>query len=434
MKIPYFQSHRRGSVLVTTLVLAMLVGIVVGALLVVGRNQNVLAARSQTWCSEIPIAEAGIEEAMAHLNSRPTNIASRGWSGSSSNVSKTRTIGNDTGYYFASISTSKPPTIVSIGYGRIPLSSNYTHRTILAMTKLAPPGWGVVGKKSVSMNGNPYLDSYDSSDTQFSTGGLYDATKRRDRAGVGTLSTNAGAINTGSNGKIYGSAATGPGGTVIGTVGDGAWDTSPGTGQQPGHVTDDFNMAVPNATLPANFSATPQTVPLLGSVLGGIYSGYTYVLPAGDWKFPATTFSSGGVYIQGTVRLWIDGSFSMSGTATVTLAPGATMEMYIGNPTAGAPSVSMDLSGQCVINPNGIPANASIYGLPNCTSMKYAGTAKAYCKLYAPNADITITGNYDFNGSVVGNTVQFSGTANIHYDEALSGGGPDYRVVSWEEL
>jgi hypothetical protein len=94
----------------------------------------------------------------------------------------------------------------------------------------------------------------------------------------------------------------------------------------------------------------------------------------------------------------------------------------------------MDLSGQCVINPTAIPANCMIYGLPTCTSMKYSGTAAAFCRLYAPNADLVVTGDFDFSGSAVGKTVTLSGTANFHYDEALSAGGPEYKIVSWEEL
>jgi hypothetical protein len=164
--------------------------------------------------------------------------------------------------------------------------------------------------------------------------------------------------------------------------------------------------------------------------------GYTYVLAAGDWKFGPVNFSGGGIYVQGNARIWIEGDFLMSGSASVTLAPGATMEMYIGtpNPPVGTPSVQMDLTGNCVINPTGIPANCSIFGFPNCTSMKYAGTAAAYCKLYAPNADIRVTGNYDFSGSIVGNYVRFSGTAQIHYDEALGGESASYKVVFWQEL
>jgi hypothetical protein len=293
----------------------------------------------------------------------------------------------------------------------------------MATTRLGPPGFGIVGKSGVSMNGNPYIDSYDSSTEDYSTGGFYDPNKRRDRVGVGTLSTNSPAINTGG-GIIYGSASTAPGGTVSGNVGDGAWLAANSfSGQQSGHVTDDFNMAIPDATLPSPWN--PSFSPT-----GGVVSGvtYGYILTDGDWQFGATTLSSSSssIYVTGKVRIYFTGQLSMSGTASVTLAPGATLEIYLG--------AGMDLSGNCVINPTGIPSRCSIFGLPGTTSMKYSGNAQAYCKMYAPNADISVKGDFDFHGSIVGKTVNLSGNAAFHYDEALGAGKPDYIVASWEEL
>jgi hypothetical protein len=423
MKVNFSYHRCDGKILIVTLVLALLVALAVGALLVIAKNQSVLTARSQTWASEIPIAEAGIEEAMSHINMRLKNLETNGWMKSGTKYAKTRTIGN--GYYSTTITTapSTPPTIISIGYGRIPLQTNFTSRRVMATTKLGPPGFGVVGKNGVVMNGNPYMDSYDSSTEDYSTGGLYDPNKRRDRIGVGTLSTNKPAIDTGG-GIIYGSAATAPGGTVSGNVGDGAWLAANSySGQQSGHVTDDFNMAIPDAALPSPWS--PSFSPI-GGVIGGIT--YGYILPGGDWQFGATTLgsSSSSIYVTGNVRIYFTGLLKMSGSASVTLAPGATLEIYLG--------AGMDLSGHCVINPSGIPSACSIFGLPGTTDMKYSGDAKTFCKMYAPNADISVAGDFDFNGSIVGKTVKFSGNAAFHYDEALNAGKPDYVVSSWEEL
>src|SRR5215204_4373879 len=115
MKTLFLHSRQSGSVLVTTLVLAMLVGVVVGALLIISQQHNTLTARSQTWSGEIPIAEAGIEEAMAHLNSKPTTLDANGWTNSGSNVVKSRVLGD--GYYYTAISTqAQRPTIVSVGF------------------------------------------------------------------------------------------------------------------------------------------------------------------------------------------------------------------------------------------------------------------------------------------------------------------------------
>ena len=431
-------NNERGTVLITTLVIALLVGIVVAALLVVSQQQNYLTARSRTWSSEIPIAEAGVEEALAHINSKPKTLATNGWTKNGNNWVKTRTNLTSDGYYYAAITRNPawaPPTITSIGYGRVPLNTNYTQRSVFVQTRLAPPRYGIVAKERLEMNGNPYIDSYNSSDPEWSTNGRWDPNKRSDLATIGVVAGGPGVVDTGSNGKIYGSVATGPGGTVVGAVGSGEWFAGGNTGSQSDRVSDDFNMAVPNATLPDNFSSTPQTVPTLGLSLPLLdpLRIFTYVLDAGDWKFGPTSFSGGGVYVRGNVRIWIDGSFTMSGSASVTLAPGATVEIYIGHPTSTSP-VAMDMTGNCVINPTGIPSKCAIYGLPNCTSMKYAGTAAAYCKLYAPSADIRITGDYDFSGSMVGRYVRFSGTANIHYDEALAGDAATYRVVRWQEL
>jgi hypothetical protein len=420
---PIQKAQESGKILIVTLVIALLVALAIGSLLVIARNQSVMTARSQVWGAELPIAEAGIEEAMCHINMRLPNLETNGWQKSGSKFSKTRALGD--GYYFTTITTapSTPPVIISIGYGRIPMTTNFTSRRLMATTRLGPPGFGVVGKESVKMNGNPFMDSYNSSDENFSTGGFYDPAKRRDRIGVGTLSSNSPAINTG-NGSIFGSASTGPGGTVAGNVGDGLWLASNGySGQQSGHVTDDFNMAIPDVVLPSPWN--PRFTPTNG-VIGGLT--YGSILPAGDWQFGAVNInsSSSSIYVQGNVRVYFTGLLKMSGSASVTLAPGASLEIYLG--------AGMDLSGNCVINPSGIPSQCSIYGLPGTTDMKYSGTAKAYCKLYAPNADISVVGDFDFHGSVVGKTVTLSGSAAFHYDEALNAGKPDYIVSNWEEL
>ncbi len=423
METLYTQNPQRGSVLAITLVFAALAGIVVGALLIVTRQQNYLTARSQAWCSEIPVAEAGIEEAMAHLNSSPSNFASHNWVKDATGYYQQRTIGDNGAYYYVTISTDMPSRLTSVGYARVPLQTNFTRRTILALTKRVPPGWGIVGKNGVTLNGTPFVDSYDSSDPTYSTLGKWDVNKRRDRAGIGTLGTNKPAINTkgGSSppAKVYGSAATGVGGTVVGTIGDGAWIAGGNSGVQPGHATDDFNMAIPDASLPSPWNPIP--IPTADPITG------ITTLANGDYQYNGNlTVSSANVIISGRVRFYINGNFKMSGTPFFNMLPGATLELYMGG--------SCDMSGKCVMNPSFDPNNCTIYGLPTCTSMKYSGTAEAYCRLYAPQADVVITGDFDFSGSAVGKTVTLSGTANFHYDESLNSSGAEYKIVSWEEL
>jgi Tfp pilus assembly protein PilX len=423
MKSILTPQREQGTVLVTTLVMSMLIAIVIAALLFVAQQHNQMTARSRVWSSEIPLAEAGVEEAMALINSRPSTLQSEGWQRiNSTNFWKRREFTN--AYFHATILPSSASlsaatnTIVSIGFARVPLRTNYTRRTVVAIAKLGPPDFGIVSKTTISMNGNPYIDSYDSSDPRFSTNGVYDPTKRRDRAGVATTSSLSPAIDTGG-GDIYGSAATGPGGTVSGDVGDGAWLASGGTGSQPGHVTDDYNAAITDVALPSPWNPNLIALP---RIIDGVT--YAHGLSAGDWQF--NTDVSGSIYVEGKVRVYFRRDFKISGGTAIRLAPGATLEMYMGG--------DMDLSGSAIINTAGIPANCTIYGLPTCRSIKYSGGAEIIAKLYAPQADIRISGDFDFSGSMVGNSIRLSGNCAVHYDEALGGDGPDYKIVSWEEL
>src|SRR5712691_4754107 len=70
-----------GGVLIVTLLFCVILGIMMGSYLSLIKAQRLSVARSQVWNSAIVVAEAGIEEAMAHLNSGVTtnNLAVNSW-------------------------------------------------------------------------------------------------------------------------------------------------------------------------------------------------------------------------------------------------------------------------------------------------------------------------------------------------------------------
>ena len=415
------QNHKRGSVLVTTLIITGLVTLVVVALLAVVERQNYFTARSTTWCSEIPIAEAGIEEAMAHLNSLPdaaSPFAANGWTLSGKSVDKSRYFTNGStafadGYFYTAISTARPPVIVSIGYGRIPLQTNFTQRTVMVLTKAKPSVYGIMAKKTIAMGNATVIDSYNSTNSLYSTGGKYDATKRHDQAMVGVISSLQPAIQ---QGKIYGYAATGPGGTASGNIGDGSWMTGGSPGVQPGHVSDDFNVAIPDATLPS----VAIWLPYVGSpILNGDYK------LNGDF--------SGSMVISKKVRLWITGNVKMTGNDKIQIVAGGSLELYLGNTNGSA--VTAEFGGNSVMNTTSTASNFKVNTLTTCTYVRFRGNSELYGVIYAPNAAVDLSGTPDIYGSIVANTLDISGNAGIHYDEALgSSTGPGYTITSWEEL
>src|SRR5712691_6903522 len=72
-----------GGVLIVTLLFCVILGIMMGSYLSLIKAQRFSVARSQVWNSAIVVAEAGIEEAMAHLNSgvNTNNLAVNSWVG-----------------------------------------------------------------------------------------------------------------------------------------------------------------------------------------------------------------------------------------------------------------------------------------------------------------------------------------------------------------
>ncbi len=404
--------------LFTTVIILGLVTVVVAALLTVVQRHHFFTARSMTWCSAIPIAEAGIEEAMAHLGTRPRNFATNGWTMSGSNCVKTRYFTNTPGtvadgYFYTTIRTAKPPTIVSVGFGRIPGQTNFTRRTVLVMTKENPPAYAIIAKQTINISGSANIDSFDSTDPNYSTGGQYDPLKRNDRAGVATLSSAVPAISTGS-GEIWGFATTGPGGTVTGTVGDGAWNSTT-SGLQPNHVRNDFNLAIPDVSEPV--FAAPNAIPA------------SQVLVNGDYLFSGKLKQ--GFVVAGKARLWIQGDVALT-SGEIVITPGNSLEIFIGR-TSG-PNVSAKFGGNGIQNGALTASSCKIWGLPTCKELTFSGGASLTSVIYAPQADVKMNGNSDIYGAITANSFDCSGNMGIHQDESLSGKGPPFTIISWEEL
>src|ERR1051325_4381260 len=115
----------------TVVVTMIVVGLMLAAYLKLVAVQNQMTMRSQTWNRSVPVIEAGIEEAMAHLNKNGapdaagsfnlSNLGVDGWTGSSaSGWTKNGAINNE--YYVVQISpwsggsASNFPFITSTGY------------------------------------------------------------------------------------------------------------------------------------------------------------------------------------------------------------------------------------------------------------------------------------------------------------------------------
>jgi hypothetical protein len=294
MKITLGQKRRQdGNILMVILVSTFLVGFLMVSYLAVVSQQNQSIARSQTWNSAIPVAEAGIEEALAHLNYNcllnPTDLTKTvkwtadDWVKEGNTYTVTRFFGTnwDSPYYKVTIDTGAPastnnPIITAEGYvptllSAVDLPSIFAYandgsststrqvgvvsRKVQVMAKVQPLfAHAIAADGKIDLGGNDmFVDSYDSVDGTNRV--QYSMSRRRDK---GSVATNSGLTNSllVGNANVFGPVSTGPGGSISvgpnGGVGDLSWnaDNANNGKIQPGWSTDDMNVEFPEVKAP----------------------------------------------------------------------------------------------------------------------------------------------------------------------------------------
>jgi hypothetical protein len=177
---------------------------------------------------------------------------------------------------------------------------------------------------------------------------------------------------------------------------------------------------------------------------------YTYSLSATNSAMVTNTYSSilsadryevsnlrmsgtDKILVTGTnVTLYIRHDFEMTGQSQIDVAPGASIRFI----TEG----DVNLSGQGIINYNLDASKYSIYGMPTTHSIAISGNAAFTGVIYAPDADVTMSGGgstvYDIVGAIISKTANLNGHFHFHYDEALGRARiqSKYNVASWREI
>ncbi|MFM1768491.1 MAG: hypothetical protein RJA22_1020 [Verrucomicrobiota bacterium] len=281
---------RRGNVMLLTVVAMGLISFLLVAYLRLVQGQNSTVMRSQAWNGAMPVIEAGIEDALTHINTHgSTNLACDGWVYNSLNrtYSMTRYVGNS--FYVATITNYVPgssntvPFIDSKAYVVMPtLLAGAASGPLLAQANTPPQtlsylgrgvrvstgrdrifAKGMVARDSIDLNGNTLrVDSFDSGNPALSTNGLYTSKRFGDN---GDIAVNGSILNQGTlslgNAKIYGRVATGPGGLIQvganGRAGSTAWHDAGQGGIQPGWSSSDMNVSFPPVPVPYPGGFTP---------------------------------------------------------------------------------------------------------------------------------------------------------------------------------
>lgn len=416
--------------LVVTIVISALVGIMLTAYLSMVSSQHSFTQRSQVWNSAIPMCEAGVETALAHLNhiNTTSNFAINGWTLQGGIYRKELNLNG--GNCRMQIDNSMPPVITVHGRLKEPIGNGQIGRSVRVRTKLNQrfPN-GILARGAISLGGSGRVDSFNSTNIlESDANGQYNAATATDRASVVTTSRLPGQFSVG-NMSIYGSVGTGPGGNVTlspnGNVGSALHNNNPAYNGtiQAGYYTDDVNVYIPDPSLPVPFG--PAVTPV-ASIVGG--TNYKYVLSDGDYRIAAVSLtSSEKMLITGKARLHVSGTTGVSGTAYILLGPNASVEWYAGS--------TVTLSGGGCVNAPGQAKNFSLIALSSA-SISYSGNSRFIGTIYAPRSAVSLSGTADAWGAIVGGSVTLSGGMGLHYDEALKGNPREGRFLaaSWQEI
>ncbi len=427
------QRKVQGSVLLIAMGVTFVLGLGLAGYLSLTRWQHVSVVRSQAWNAAMALAEAGVEEAMAQLNPSAllftTNInrSANGWTLLSDGMyhAPRRTLPD--GYYEVAMTAATYPVIYATGYVTIPTLSATVSRSVRATTATGSIFRGaMVAIDNIDLKGNGVAtDSFDSMDPNYSTNGLYDPKRRK--AG-GDVASTQGMINV-QNADVRGTLYTGPNGSYAvgsqGTVGDLSWPL--GGGLQEGHYKNDFNMDLP-AVLPPYQTGLPPMPKTVGTNSYTWYLGNDNYMCSGNVKLQ----TGDQVMVEGLARVYVTGDFIMSGASSITIAPGASLELYVGGATTSI--AKLNNQGNC--------GNFYYYGLPANTSVSLSGNYLILGNIYAPSADLQLSGGgdpklpIDFQGSCSVKSIQMNGHFQYHFDENLIRNGPirGYQITSWTEI
>lgn len=444
--------HQTGSILLVSLLTCAILGTILASYLIMVQSQSIAVMRSQAWNASIAATEAGIEEAMAHLNRNApffdpaeatNNLAANYWTqvGNTYHAPR-RYLGlrsfydvsitlqglqpfiNATGYvWMADTYASAPATFLASIGGEDDNTPKLQTRSVLVQTRIDPLfDVAMAAMSTIDFSGNNVsTDSFDSGDPNYSDNGLYPFNQPQKLKKNGDVCSNATIINSidVGNANINGKARTGPNGTVY--VGK--------NGYVSGGIDDDFNVVFPHVIL-------PQTAWLYAGTGNVTINGTTYkhaILNSGDYYLPGL---SGSLFIgtNAQVRLLLTGNTKLtSNSDEIRLAPGAHLHLYVN-------AASFSMKGHGVANENNKAAFFYYFGTTNNTSVTFGGNASFTGAIYAPQADFSLGGGgnnvYDFIGASVTKTVKMNGHFNFHYDENLRRIGPSRGFIPtrWREI
>lgn len=435
----FLPRQHRGAVLIVALLITALIALALGSYLTLNLTTSRLARQSYQQSTSFHLAEAGAEEAVWSFNQANARSTSA-WSGwSTQGATAWRKFsgfdfgGNTTGTIKVYVNNTSPaagekPTVVALASVESPDTPATTRMISVTLSRRSYFANGIVAKDTVRFSGlNTSVDSWNSDpDNDASTAPIpYSTAVRSDRGGVATLALQNSSMLV-NQANVWGYVATGGAEPEVGVLGSvrGA-DTAAGVRIDPARVSTDFSASLPVITAPVD-----------GTLLAAVGDTLGTVGQATKWRIASISLNGNKTLtILGDVTLILTAStgsaLDVTGNASIIVPDGSTLTVYVES--------DLKIAGNGLTNGNTRPGTIHVWGTSTSAagqSIQLAGNGALKAVVYAPNADVKLNGNGDIMGSVVGNTVTFTGNAAFHYDESLANEGADtsFGISRWREL
>ena len=410
--------NKKGIILIACyLVITMLV-ILGSGLLTRSLSEHRIAEREKTSIQALWLAEAGVQFALSELN-----FGGGAWLGwNTSGDPYTITIlssdanGLSTGDMTISVAdpTGNSPIIDATGFAPGMTGASVSSKAVRVELERGLSSIftsALYAEGEIDITGSAVIDSYNSDD------GAYGGWNLGTDGDVGSNGTSSKIINLTGSVIIRGDISTGPDGTI----------KKSGSIVVTGDETHDNNVTLPSVSVPSDLTGLSSS----GSL--DLSSSDTQTLIPGDYKFSEIDLSgSSELTLEGPIRIYITGeNDSIKSTGSSSITTSGQVEIYIDG--------DAKVAGSGIVNQGGTPSDLYIYGTESCEDIDWSGSANFYGGIYAPSAEVDLSGSTVIFGAVVGNTIDVNGSAALHYDEALEssdpplGGGQTFQILSWTE-
>jgi hypothetical protein len=460
-------ARQSGSAIVAALGVLALTCMVIGTALMETGNRFRTSHQSSCWSQAASAAEAGAE--MALMSAQNSSWTANGWTAApgapgtaavkktfplSAGVTATGIISADVSVDKLTLSGKQWLRIRSTGRANLPggavsgvdaqdvmlrklslrkdrttgASVGTTPQATRTIEVLAEPTTqspfmrAILTNKKITMKGASTVDSFDSSDPAKSTNGLYDKAKRQSKASV-VVNDTQGATDLRNN-PIYGDLSyTGA--------------APAGTGNVKGTITAPFSIPVSTVPAPTWTTFNPLPIAIVGTttLTGGtadapaLYKVSSVNLGGNNVLTMAPRAGGGDSYIE----VWVTGNFTTAGNSSIVSKAGVHVTYHVAGNVA--------VSGSGFTNQSNIAANNIVNVISPAAgvtqTVTVSGNGTFIGAINAPGADFTISGSGSYSGALIGKTMNISGSADLHYDEALSkmsgSASSGYRVASWLE-